>query len=85
MRLITLPLSMLLLMLTLSGCLAGGGHYSPSYGYGYGGYGYAPYGGQAYRPYGYSYRAWEPPRHHQHPNHSDSRPLFSHRPIWRKW
>lgn len=82
MRLITLPLSMLLLVLTLSGCLAGGGHYSPSYGYGYGGYGYAPYGGQAYRPYGHSYRAWEPPRH-QH--HSNSRPPFQHRPIWKKW
>ena len=36
MRLITVPLSMLLLLLTLGGCLAGGGHYGPSYGYGYG-------------------------------------------------
>ncbi|MFM7688973.1 MAG: hypothetical protein ACKPAC_05890, partial [Alphaproteobacteria bacterium] len=72
MRLFTLPLSMLLLLLTLGGCLAGGGHYSPSYSHGYGGYGH--------RPHHYSYRAFEPPRHHQH-----SRPLFPHRPIWKKW
>lgn len=89
MRLITLPLSMLLLLLTLGGCLAGGGHYNPSYGHGYGGYGYAPYGGHAYRPHRHSYRAWEPPRHYRHHNHRHdrhhSRPLFPHRPIWKKW
>ena len=85
MRLITLPLSMLLLLLTLGGCLAGGGHYSPSYGHGYGGYGYAPYGGHAHRPYNHSYRAWEPPRHHRQHRHSDNRSPFQHRPIWKKW
>ena len=85
MRLITLPLSMLLLLLTLGGCLAGGGYYEPSYGYGYGGYRHAPYGGHAYRPYGHSYRAWEPRRHHQRPHHSHSRSPFQHRPIWKKW
>ena len=85
MRLITLPLSMLLLLLTLGGCLAGGGHYSPSYGHGYGGYGYAPYGGHAYRPYRHSYRAFEPHRHYRHNHHHHHRPLFPHRPIWKKW
>ena len=87
MRLITLPLSMLLLLLTLGGCLAGGGHYSPSYGYGHSGYGYAPYGGQAYRTHRHSYRSWEQPRHYRHHNHNQhhSRPLFQHRPIWKKW
>lgn len=80
MRRLTLPISLLLMLLTLSGCVAGGEYYAPSYGYG--GYGYAPYGGYAHRPYHHSHRAWEPPRrqHHHH-----SRPLFPHRPIWKKW
>jgi hypothetical protein len=87
MRLITLPLSMLLLLLTLGGCLASDGHYRPHYGYGYGGYGYAPYGGHAYRPYRHSYRAFEPHRHYRHDrrHHHHHRPLFPHRPIWKKW
>ena len=87
MRLITLPLSMLLLLLTLGGCLANDGHYRPSYGYGYGGYGYAPYGGYAYRPYRDSHRAFEPHRHYRHDgrHHHHHRPLFPHRPIWKKW
>jgi hypothetical protein len=80
MRRLTLPISMLLMLLTLSGCIAGGDYYAPSYGYG--GYGYAPFGGHAYRPYGQSYRVWDPPRH-QHYSHSRS--PFQHRPIWRKW
>ncbi|MFM7610861.1 MAG: hypothetical protein ACKO9A_18570 [Alphaproteobacteria bacterium] len=70
MRLITVPLSMLLLLLTLSGCLSGGDYYAPSYGY----------GGYAHRPYYNSYRAFEPARHHHHAG-----PLFPHRPIWKKW
>jgi len=86
MRLITLPLSVLLLLLTLGGCLAGGGYYSASYSHGYGGYRYAPYGGHAHRPYLHSYRAWEPPQHHrQQHHHQHHRPLFPHRPIWKKW
>ena len=87
MRLLTLPLSVLLLLLTLGGCQASSGYYNPSYGHGYGGYGYAPYGGHTHRPYYYSHRAWEPPRHyrHHHHNHHHSRPLFPHRPIWKKW
>ena len=85
MRLITLPLSMLLLLLTLGGCLASDGHYRPSHGYGYGGYGYAPYGGHAHRPYRQSYRAWDPPRHYRQDRHSDNRSTFQHRPIWKKW
>jgi hypothetical protein len=86
MRLITVPLSMLLLLLTLGGCLAGGGHYGPSYGYGYGSYGYAPYGGHAHRHYHHSYRVWEPPQHHrQQHHHQHHRPLFPHRPIRKKW
>ncbi|MCA3413192.1 MAG: hypothetical protein INF84_01205 [Roseomonas sp.] len=80
MRLLILPCSALLLLLTLGGCVEGGGYYAPSYGYG--GYGYAPYGGYAYRPYGHGYRAWDPPRH-QH--HSHARSPFQHRPIWKKW
>jgi hypothetical protein len=76
MRLLTLPIAMLLMLLTLGGCVGGGGYYAPSYGYG----GYAPYGGYAHRPYHYGYRVWDPPRHHHH-----SRPLFPHRPIWKKW
>jgi hypothetical protein len=60
MRLITLPIAMLFLVLSLGGCLASGGHHSPSFGYGYGGYGYAPYGGHAHRHYRHSYRAFEP-------------------------
>jgi hypothetical protein len=83
MRLLVLPFSMLLMLLTLGGCLAGGGHYQPSYGYGYGGYGHAPYGGYGYRPYGHGHRAWEPTRHHHHNSHA--RPIFPHRPIWKKW
>ncbi|MFM7610167.1 MAG: hypothetical protein ACKO9A_15035 [Alphaproteobacteria bacterium] len=78
MRVITVPLSMLLLLLTLSGCVAGGQYYAPAYGYG--GYGYVPYGGYAHRPYYNSYRAFEPARHHHHAG-----PLFPHRPIWKKW
>jgi len=66
MRLIILPISLLFLVLSLGGCLASGGHHSPSFGYGYGGYGYAPYGGHAYRPYRHSYRAFEPHRHYRH-------------------
>jgi len=85
MRLITLPLSMLLLLLTLGGCLASDGHHTPSYGYG--GYGYAPYGGHAYRPYRQNYGAFVPHWHyrqHRHQYHQN-RPLFPHRPIWKKW
>jgi hypothetical protein len=85
MRLITLPIAMLFLVLSLGGCLASGRHHSPSYGYGYGGYGYAPYGGYAYRPYRHSYRAFEPHRHYRHHHHHHHRPLFPHRPIWKKW
>ncbi len=85
MRLITLPIAMLFLVLSLGGCLARDGHYRPSYGYGYGGYGYAPYGGHAYRPYRHSYRAFEPHRHYRHHHHHHHRPLFPHRPIWKKW
>lgn len=88
MRLITLPIAMLFLVLSLGGCLASGRHHSPSYGYGYGGYGYAPYGGHAYRPYRpyrHSYRAFEPHRHYRHHHHHHHRPLFPHRPIWKKW
>ncbi|MBM3593838.1 MAG: hypothetical protein FJX32_14385 [Alphaproteobacteria bacterium] len=83
MRLLSLPLSMLLLLLTLGGCLASGGHYSQSQGYGYGSYGHAPYGGHGYRPYHHHHRAWEPPRHYRHQQHT--RPIFPHRPIWKKW
>lgn len=85
MRLITLPIAMLFLVLSLGGCLASGGHHSPSYGYGYGGYGYAPYGGHAHRHYRHSYRAFEPHRHYRHHHHHHHRPLFPHRPIWKKW
>ena len=85
MRLITLPISLLFLVLSLGGRLASGRHHSPSYGYGYGGYGYAPYGGHAYRPYRHSYRAFEPHRHYRHHHHHHHRPLFPHRPIWKKW
>jgi hypothetical protein len=89
MRLITLPLSMLLLVLTLGGCLASGGHYSPSYGHGFSGYGYgyAPYRGYAHRPHRHSYRSWEAPRHYRQHHHrrDHSRPIFPHRPIWKKW
>lgn len=85
MRLITVPIAMLFLVLSLGGCLASGRHHSPSYGYGYSGYGYAPYGGHAYRPYRHSYRAFEPHRHYRHHHHHHHRPLFPHRPIWKKW
>jgi len=85
MRLITLPIAMLFLVLSLGGCLASGSHHRPSFGYGYGGYGYAPYGGHAYRPYRHSYRAFEPHRHYRHHHHHHHRPLFPHRPIWKKW
>ncbi|MCE2919677.1 MAG: hypothetical protein ACK5WN_01300 [Alphaproteobacteria bacterium] len=85
MRLITLPIAMLFLVLSLGGCLASGGHHSPSFGYGYGGYGYAPYGGHAHRHYRHSYRAFEPHRHYRHHHHHHHRPLFPHRPIWKKW
>jgi len=85
MRLITLPIAMLFLVLSLGGCLASGGHHSPSFGYGYGGYGYAPHGGHAHRHYRHSYRAFEPHRHYRHHHHHHHRPLFPHRPIWKKW
>lgn len=85
MRLITLPIAMLFLVLSLGGCLASGRHHSPSYGYGYGGYGYAPYGGHTHRHYRHSYRAFEPHRHYRHHHHHHHRPLFPHRPIWKKW
>ena len=84
MRLITLAIAMLFLVLSLGGCLASGGHHSPSFGYGYGGYGYAPYSGHAHRHYRHSYRAFEPHRHYRH-HHHHHRPLFPHRPIWKKW
>ncbi|MCZ8277423.1 MAG: hypothetical protein O9313_03725 [Acetobacteraceae bacterium] len=85
MRLITLPIALLFLVLSLGGCLASGGHHSPSFGYGYGGYGYAPHGGHAHRHYRHSYRAFEPHRHYRHHHHHHHRPLFPHRPIWKKW
>ena len=85
MRLVTLPISLLFLVLSLGGCLASGGHHSPSFGHGYGGYGYAPYGGHPHRHYRHSYRAFEPHRHYRHHHHHHSRPLFPHRPIWKKW
>ena len=87
MRLLMLPCSALLLLLTLGGCLANGSYSYPSYGHGYSGYGYAPYGGYAYRPHQHSYRSWSPPPHHRHhhSHHHQSRPLFPHRPIWKKW
>jgi hypothetical protein len=85
MRLITLPMAMLLMLLTLGGCLAGGGHCSPAYSHGYGSYGPSPYGGHAYRPYHHGYRAFEPHRHYRNHYHSHSRPVFPHRPIWKKW
>jgi hypothetical protein len=84
MRLITLPISLLFLVLSLGGCLTSGGHHSPSFGYGYGGYGYAPYGGHPHRHYRHSYRAFEPHRHYRQ-HHHHHRPLFPHRPIWKKW
>jgi hypothetical protein len=89
MRLAALPLAVLLLLLPLGGCLASDGHYRSSYGYGYGygGYGHVPYGGYGYRPYHHGHRTWQAPRHHRqhyHQNHH-SRPLFPHRPIWKKW
>ena len=84
MRLLILPCSALLLLLSLGGCLAGGAYNYPSYGHGYSSYGYAPYGGYAYRPHQHSYRSWSPPPHHQHQHHH-SRPIFPHRPIWKKW
>ncbi|MEY4794499.1 MAG: hypothetical protein RL724_1435, partial [Pseudomonadota bacterium] len=45
MRLLILPFSLVMLLLTLGGCLASDGYYQPSYGYGYSGYGHAPYRG----------------------------------------
>ena len=83
MRLVTLPLSMLVLVLTLGGCLASDSRYRPFHGHGYAGYGGAPYGGGAYRPYRHSYGAWEP--HRPYRRHHHHGPLFPHRPIWKKW
>jgi len=85
MRLLVLPFSLVMLLLTLGGCLASDGYYQPSYGYGYSGYGHAPYRGPAYRPYGHGYRSWESHRHHRHHQQHNARSLFQHRPIWKKW
>jgi hypothetical protein len=85
MRLITLPMAMLLMLLTLDGCLAGGGHYSSAYSHGYGSYGPSPYGGHAYRPYRHGYRAFEPHSQHRNHYHSHSRQVFPQRPIWKQW
>ena len=83
MRLITLHIHMLFLVLSLGGCFASGGQHSPYYGYGSNGY--VPYGGHPQRHYRHSYPAWESPRHYRHHHHHPSRPLFPHRPIWKKW